>query len=241
MFEAIAVSTTEIAFNKDALTQSLIDLKGHTDIFLLTPDIYNPLIIPFIAWVYTYCLHKFPKVDVTICYKTEDVQILENFTKITLDPFEASPVEIVCFGGSFDRMHYGHKLLITTGVLLCKKYLIIGVSRNIGKKAHHEMIQPFHDRVSTCMNLVYKLNQDLIVRTEVIDDVAGPTGYLPDIDLLVLSQETIKGGDAVNQIREGKGLKPLHYVAVPLVKMVTGERLSSSYLRELELSQDHHE
>lgn len=79
----------------------------------------------------------------------------------------------------------------------------------------------------------FKLNQDLIVRIEVIDDVAGPTGYLPNIDLLVLSQETIKGGDMVNEIRKQKGLQPIAYAPIPLITLMTGSRLSSSYLREL--------
>ncbi|KAK8889730.1 hypothetical protein M9Y10_034484 [Tritrichomonas musculus] len=234
MFSAVPISKNQVAYDRETFENHLKKHFGKLDLTLLTPNLHHPLVIPFIAYAYNFCIRYYRQVNISILYREEQVEQKPNYEIVNLEPFEHhDAVETVCFGGSFDRLHYGHKLLITAGVILCNKYLIIGVNRATSKKSHHELIEPFEDRASSCLNFVFKLNQDLIVRIEVIDDVAGPTGYLPNIDLLVLSQETIKGGDMVNEIRKQKGLQPIAYAPIPLITLMTGSRLSSSYLREL--------
>nr|CAG4642601.1 EOG090X0864 [Evadne anonyx] len=50
-----------------------------------------------------------------------------------------------------------------------------------------------------------------------ITDPYGPTAYDPDLELLVVSEETLKGGAKVNQLRKEKGLKILDVYPIPLV------------------------
>lgn len=234
MFSVIPISEKQVAYDKNGFERLVKNKFGKLDLTIVTPNVHHPLIIPFFAYAYNMCLRFYGHINISFLYHEDNVEQNPDFEILDLEPFSHyEPVDTVCFGGSFDRLHYGHKLLITTAVLNCKKNLIIGVNRQTKKKAYHQIIEPFHVRASACLSFVFQLNQDLIVRIEVIDDVAGPTGYLPNIDLLVLSQETIKGGDMVNEIRQKRGLEPLVYAAIPLITLMSGSRLSSSYLREL--------
>ena len=238
MFSAVYISETQIAFDREALIEHMNHVQGKTDVVLQVPSLQNHLLIPFLAYIYTFCYGHFPQVDVDITFAEVAITPTSKFETVTLEPFLHNPVPTVCFGGTFDRMHNGHKLLISAAVLLCQKELIIGVTRKTSQKAHSDLIQPFHQRASNCIDFIFKLNQNLICRIEVLDDVAGPAGTIDSIDLLVVSQESIKGGEMVAQIREERHLKPIECAVVPLVTRMTGSRLSSSHLREL-LSSNH--
>lgn len=74
-----------------------------------------------------------------------------------------------------------------------------------------------------------------------IHDVSGPTATIEDIDALVLSRETIKGGIEVNKIRMEKGFKPLVVYDVDVIGCIKGnakdrysDKLSSTEIRRLE-------
>lgn len=54
-----------------------------------------------------------------------------------------------------------------------------------------------------------------------IQDPFGPTATDPDLDLIVVSAETYKGGEKVNEIRRGKNLKELEIYSIPLVEIKT--------------------
>lgn len=45
----------------------------------------------------------------------------------------------------------------------------------------------------------------------------GPTGYAPDIDALVVSRETLAGGDAINKLRREKGLRELEVFVIDVI------------------------
>jgi phosphopantetheine adenylyltransferase len=55
-----------------------------------------------------------------------------------------------------------------------------------------------------------------------LHDVAGSAATFPSIDLLVLSEETIKGGDYLNTMRKANGLNELHSAAISMITMPNG-------------------
>ena len=55
----------------------------------------------------------------------------------------------VVLGGTFDRLHVGHKVLLSTAVLRCDTRLTVGVtsSKLLTRKTLPELIQPVEDRM----------------------------------------------------------------------------------------------
>ena len=65
-----------------------------------------------------------------------------------------------------------------------------------------------------------------------IRDVCGPTGYEPNIQALIVSKETKKGGDIINEVRREKGMKELEVFVMDILG--GDEKLSSTTLRQIE-------
>lgn len=63
------------------------------------------------------------------------------------------------------------------------------------------------------------VDSTLIYEIVPIQDPFGPTATDPDLDMIVVSLETMKGGEKVNEIRRGKGMKELEIYSIPLVEI----------------------
>ena len=112
----------------------------------------------------------------------------------------------VALGGTFDRIHSGHSLLLTYSAYLCSNRIIVGVSDGplLVDKVLTELIEPAQQRVSNVRAFLTDVKPTLQMDVVAINDVFGPTGYDPNIDCIVVSQETSKGGEIVNAERKKK-------------------------------------
>jgi pantetheine-phosphate adenylyltransferase len=232
------LSSTTVEIAKSTFVDSL-ETSTSLLVTLEFPTFDNFLLVPSIAWIYQFAFHRFPKVDVlAIPIEVGEKENSVPLERIELVPFEERRCEVVCLGGTFDRLHPGHRLLLSAGAVLCTRRLVIGLSRQTGKKVHSDLIESFAVRASRVVQLVYEVNPNIVVEMEPLDDRVGPAGVLPRIDLLVLSEETIQGGEAVNATRAARNLPVVHYAAIPTITLLSGERLSSTHLRELAASND---
>lgn len=76
---------------------------------------------------------------------------LEDDKVHTCDPLSFPSLkdyEEVVLGGTFDRIHNGHRLLLAVSCLLCRKKVTIGLGDGplLQKKVLKELIQPFEER-----------------------------------------------------------------------------------------------
>lgn len=112
----------------------------------------------------------------------------------------------VALGGTFDRIHSGHNLLLTYSAYLCRNRIIVGVSDGplLVNKVLPELIEPVEHRVANVRTFLTDVKPTLQMDVVAISDVFGPTGYDPDVDCIVVSQETSKGGEIVNAERQKK-------------------------------------
>lgn len=138
-------------------------------------------------------------------------------------------------GGTFDDLHVGHKLLLSTASTVCNDKLLIGITHEdlLRKKKLVELLQPYHKREEALLDFLKVINPNLNIKTVPISDPIGPAGTDPDLDVLVVSQETIKGIGFVNSARCDNGLETLDSVCVDLVfpDQRDGDKLSSSAYR----------
>jgi len=154
-------------------------------------------------------------------YKVSSViNLIEGSNCNFLDEIcEEEMVEVTVLGGTFDRIHLGHKILLIAAVLRAKRRVVVGVTdeQMIKGKKIPELILPVHERIQHVENFLKSVDKTLKYEVVPIGDPFGPTATDPDMDLIVVSQETLRGGQKVNELRAKNGLKELKIHVIPLV------------------------
>ncbi len=234
------------------------------EIYTLATEIIEnlgkPQIITRVLFNEHYCDLEEPSWDLLILdnsdnsyddFKYQDKGSLDNVNvqrasnephhlKKDTDDSEASSENVVALGGTFDHFHDGHKILLTAALFLAKKKIIVGITDEelLAKKKYKELLQSYDYRKKVVVDFLNYVKPGLEIDAIAIRDVAGPTGYIEDIDSLVVSRETISGGSFINNLRKEKGFRQLK---VHVINVIGGEeedgfqnKLSSTQLRKEE-------
>eukprot|EP01101_Sappina_pedata_P000664 TRINITY_DN10858_c0_g1_i1.p1 TRINITY_DN10858_c0_g1~~TRINITY_DN10858_c0_g1_i1.p1 ORF type:complete len:173 (+),score=79.96 TRINITY_DN10858_c0_g1_i1:2-520(+) len=140
-------------------------------------------------------------------------------------------------GGTFDHLHDGHRILLSACAHFCTQTLIIGLTNDVmlKNKKYAEFLETYQQREKACRDYIKSLKPNLNVEVHSIVDAYGPTATDPDIEALVVSEETRKGGDAVNDLRKEKGFKTLEIICVGCAgnpNDPSEEKMSSTYIRK---------
>ncbi|CCK72390.1 putative pantetheine-phosphate adenylyltransferase KNAG_0K00220 [Huiozyma naganishii CBS 8797] len=152
--------------------------------------------------------------------------------------------DVTALGGTFDHIHDGHKILLTVAAFITSSRLIIGLTGKelLGTKKFPELLEDYETRKGNVCKFLKLLKPQLRVEMVLLKDVCGPTGTVPEIKALVVSRETLKGGDYVNKTRREKGM---HELDISVVNVIGGEeedgwteKLSSTDVRRM-LSEEH--
>lgn len=78
---------------------------------------------------------------------------------------------------------------------------------------------PLQQRIDEVREFLNDIDNTLSYEIVSIQDPFGPTATDPDLDLIVVSSETMKGGEKVNEIRRGKNFRELDIYSIPLVEI----------------------
>lgn len=81
------------------------------------------------------------------------------------------------------------------------------------------MVLPLETRLRDVREFLNDVDNTLIYEVVPIQDPFGPTATDSDLDLIVVSDETMKGGQKVNDIRRGKHFRELEIFSIPLVEI----------------------
>ncbi|WFD20207.1 Elongator subunit elp2 [Malassezia caprae] len=129
---------------------------------------------------------------------------------------------VAAVGGTFDHLHIGHKLLLSMAALCATHELVVGVTSPsmLTKKQHAEYVEPLHVRQAAVREFVRDFcatMRPLALGVVPLHDACGPAGTCADVHVLVLTDETAKGGELVAQMRAERGLPPVAPYVVRLV------------------------
>jgi len=147
-------------------------------------------------------------------------------------------------GGTFDRLHAGHKIMLTIAVLSTERKMVVGITGDemLKNKKHGDVMQPYALRASTTLWFLQAIDPSLTYEIIEINDPYGPTLTGPSFNAIIVSEETRKGADEINEKRRANGLLPLEVIVVGLVKAPSGlgdGKLSSTALREKYKNEQH--
>eukprot|EP00727_Mastigamoeba_balamuthi_P005511 m51a1_g158 putative pantetheine-phosphate adenylyltransferase (288) ;mRNA; f:509074-510177 len=157
----------------------------------------------------------------------------------------AKTYEAVCVGGTFDRLHAGHKLLLTVAALSVSPTgrLHVGVTNPsmLASKALRDRIQPFEQRRAAVERALQWLAPGIDAVVMALEDPCGPAVSIPEMQAVVVTRETLAGADAINKQRKERSFAPLDAVVieyVPAPKSIAGAdgKLSSTLLRKREIA-----
>lgn len=78
---------------------------------------------------------------------------------------------------------------------------------------------PLETRMKDVREFLNDIDSTLSYEIVSIQDPFGPTATDPNLDLIVVSDETTKGGQKVNEIRQERNLRELEIYSIPLVEI----------------------
>jgi pantetheine-phosphate adenylyltransferase len=160
----------------------------------------------------------------------------------------------VSVGGTFDRLHAGHRLLLAAAALATHKEgtLFVGVTGEalLANKSDKNKIQPYAKRANNAERFLESvwcpaseknasMESKKKIKTGPLDGSPPLASTVEDMRALVVSRETLGGAAAVNAQRRDLGFPPLEIIAVGVVGGVGDSdearertKLSSSALRK---------
>ncbi|KAN0021773.1 hypothetical protein ACTFIU_003917 [Dictyostelium citrinum] len=152
------------------------------------------------------------------------------------------PFKGVVLGGTFDRMHPGHKVMLTMAALVCSDYMEVGVTDNsiLTSKKYNELITPFEFRTEKTLNFLKLINPSVEYNMLKLLEPYANTMTSKKLECIVISPEVYKTAIKINTVRRESKLKPLEIYSISYFDTPhQGDdvKLSSSYLRELDFKE----
>jgi len=145
------------------------------------------------------------------------------------------PYNIIALGGTFDRLHAGHKQFITFAAALSQQLLIGVCSKQLTTyKQYASLIEPLQKRITTMQDFCSSNNLNASVVA--INDEYGPTTDDDSIDAIAVTEVTVKGANAINAKREQSHFPVLPVHICSLLKDQYGGIISSSRVRAGDIS-----
>ncbi len=146
----------------------------------------------------------------------------------------------VAVGGTFDQLHRGHRALIGKAFEVGEK-VVIGLTSDefVSKMSKPHKTAPYKQRRHELE--AFLKEKGVEYRAEIVP-LNDPMGLMmtKNFDALVVSEETAKVGEAINQKRLHAGSAPLQIVTVALVPAENSHPISTTRIRRGEIDRNGH-
>lgn len=138
--------------------------------------------------------------------------------------------QVVALGGTFDHFHAGHEHFLSFAAGLGKKLLIGVTDENLVKhKAFSKSIESLNKRKRSVEQFCRKNSIEAEIIT--LYDVFGSTLDRNDIRYLAVTQETVKGAEKINEVRQASGKSLIPIRITDWLRDENDEILSSTRIR----------
>ena len=148
---------------------------------------------------------------------------------------DSLPFNLVGLGGTFDHLHKGHKKLLKVAFTTGKKVAIaLTTEKLLNSKEHGEKLESYQIREKNLRNYIEKSLNISKEHYSIIplEDPFGPAITEEDLEAHISSEESYKMAFKINEKRREKGLDPFILIIIPYVRDESGERYSSTKIRE---------
>lgn len=145
----------------------------------------------------------------------------------------------VAVGGTFDELHKGHKALLSTAFELGEN-VVIGLSSDelVSKMKKPHVTASYIERQQGLKKWVSQ--QGWTTRVEIVPlyDAFGSSIKDPEIEALIVSQETTANAEKINERRCNAGLEPLQIFAITMVPSQNCGPISTTRIRRGEMDHE---
>ena len=143
----------------------------------------------------------------------------------------------ICIGGTFNRLHKGHKKLINTAIQRAGEDGFVFIGLSSGELVYGKpFVERFENRRNILLDYLKTQNHLPSILIEAITTVEGPTLDM-DFDEIIVSEETKNVAIKINNKRIKRGLKEMNIVVIPLVLAEDDQKISSSRILNDEIDE----
>ncbi|MGC8630935.1 MAG: phosphopantetheine adenylyltransferase [Thermoprotei archaeon] len=143
----------------------------------------------------------------------------------------------VVIGGTFDYLHKGHRFLLGIAFIVGNN-VTIGLTTDDFAKKNKVLANNYSSRRLALINFLNGAGFNGRYSIVPISDPIGPA--IDDFDAIIVSEESFKGAQLVDEARTEKGKKKLIKVVVPMVLAYDKKPISSTRIRLGEIDEEGH-
>jgi pantetheine-phosphate adenylyltransferase len=147
----------------------------------------------------------------------------------------------VAVGGTFDELHMGHKALLGKAFEIGNK-VVIGLTSDefVTRMGKPHETSSYGERLRELAAFLKSSGLDGNVEIVPLNDPYGLTISCKDLEALVVSKETEKTAQIINDRRVKAGLAPLEIIAVGMVPAENNAPISTTRIRSGEIDRNGH-
>jgi len=152
-----------------------------------------------------------------------------------------SKFNVVAVGGTFDKLHKGHKALLRKAFEI-GEHVMIGLCTDgfVRRMEKQHEVAPYEERLEELK--AFLRENDLLQRTEIVtlDDPYGVTLCKGCINALIVSRETEPMAVEINRKRCAMGLASLEVIVINMVPSENHTPICTTRIRRGEMDQEGH-